>query len=337
MGALALVTTASISLAGLGASTAAAATNPLQGKTVTMIIPHGAGGGFDTMARLAAQYIKLYAPVSSVVPENVTGGGGVIGDDQIWNSPRNGLYVGICDPDVMAENFDGNVVGVKYRPAQMSWLIGATSTSNVLVLSKKSPFYPLSHIKKGETIAVGAASSGDDLLDGFLMARALGLTARLVTGWSGGTAQEIPALSTGKPDAFVLDGDSAARAIADGYAVPLMQINLNRHPALLKIPLLLSRTPKSSSFYQAAVATTAVETADKAFCGPPMSPALTAEWRGIFNKVFANKSFIKKLEADDLVPFIRTGAEMQAHEKIAVKDGKDLLKAVTFVDKQVGQ
>ena len=50
-----------------------------KGKTIILSTPHGAGGGFDTYCRIIAPILEKYLPGSSVVVENVSGGGGIIG------------------------------------------------------------------------------------------------------------------------------------------------------------------------------------------------------------------------------------------------------------------
>ena len=60
------------------------------GKTVQMIVPWGAGGGADTATRLICQYIEKELGCTIVV-NNVTGGGGSIGLNQMLDSDADGL------------------------------------------------------------------------------------------------------------------------------------------------------------------------------------------------------------------------------------------------------
>jgi|GEM_PF-6346258 len=59
------------------------------------VVPFGEGGGFDTYARLMAPYAEEYLGGSgTVIVENVTGGGGVVGLNEIWNRDANGFNIG---------------------------------------------------------------------------------------------------------------------------------------------------------------------------------------------------------------------------------------------------
>ena len=64
----------------------AAAQDPFyEGQTVELIVPHGAGGGFDTYARASARYLEEYLG-ATVVVKNVTGAGGNIGRNQLYRA-----------------------------------------------------------------------------------------------------------------------------------------------------------------------------------------------------------------------------------------------------------
>ena len=54
-----------------------AADSYYKGKTVRFIVGFGAGGGYDTYARMIAPFLKRYIPGSNVVINNVTGAGGL--------------------------------------------------------------------------------------------------------------------------------------------------------------------------------------------------------------------------------------------------------------------
>lgn len=73
-------------------------------RPVTLIIPYSSGGGYNYYTRLVAKYISQedYLPVE-VQPQNVTGGGGVVGHNRLYNAEPNGYTDGIVNPDSMAK------------------------------------------------------------------------------------------------------------------------------------------------------------------------------------------------------------------------------------------
>ncbi|MFB6097312.1 MAG: tripartite tricarboxylate transporter substrate-binding protein [Haloferacaceae archaeon] len=71
---------------------------------VTMVIPYSTGGGYNYYSRLVAKYINQedYLPVKAQ-PQNVTGGGGIIGHNRLYNADPDGYTAGIVNPDSMAK------------------------------------------------------------------------------------------------------------------------------------------------------------------------------------------------------------------------------------------
>lgn len=76
---------------------ALAATSFYHGKTLTVIVPYSTGGGHDTIARLLSGYLKNYLGVARVKVVNKPGGGGLVGDNAVYNSNPNGLTIGVID------------------------------------------------------------------------------------------------------------------------------------------------------------------------------------------------------------------------------------------------
>lgn len=80
----------------LGLSAPAAAQQPYyQGKTIRIIIPFSAGGGTDTFGRLVGQHLGRHIPGNpTVVAENVTGAGGLLGSNEFAERvPRDGTVL----------------------------------------------------------------------------------------------------------------------------------------------------------------------------------------------------------------------------------------------------
>lgn len=90
---LATLAAAALGLTALGSASMATASTPYyQGKTIRVIIPFSAGGGTDTFGRLVAQHLGKHIPGNpTVVAENVTGAGGLLGSNEFaLRAPKDG-------------------------------------------------------------------------------------------------------------------------------------------------------------------------------------------------------------------------------------------------------
>lgn len=73
-------------------ATGAVAQDHYAGQTIRVVIPFSAGGGTDTFGRLIAAHLGNHIPGNpTVIAENVTGGGGILGSNEFNRSARDGL------------------------------------------------------------------------------------------------------------------------------------------------------------------------------------------------------------------------------------------------------
>ena len=74
------------------AATTASASEFYEGQTIRIVIPFSAGGGTDTFGRLIATHLGRHIPGSpTVIAENVTGGGGILGSNEFGRAARDGM------------------------------------------------------------------------------------------------------------------------------------------------------------------------------------------------------------------------------------------------------
>ncbi len=65
-------------------------------KAITIIVPYGAGGGTDTMARYIAEGLSSRLK-QSVIIENIPGAGGTIAVNKAMNSPADGYVLAVSN------------------------------------------------------------------------------------------------------------------------------------------------------------------------------------------------------------------------------------------------
>lgn len=67
---------------------------------ITMVVPYGSGGGYDTYTRIVAPYFEQYLPNDvTVVVQNIEGAGGQIATEQVYNAEPDGYTIEILNLD----------------------------------------------------------------------------------------------------------------------------------------------------------------------------------------------------------------------------------------------
>ena len=88
-------------------------------QTVTLLIPYGPGGGYDTYTRLVAPYVEEELG-ETVQPQNREGAGGVIATEETYNADPDGYTLQIANVSDFAINQIQE--DVDYDLTEMTWL-----------------------------------------------------------------------------------------------------------------------------------------------------------------------------------------------------------------------
>ena len=91
---LAWLFAACATLAATGALAASEAAEFFRGKRLVYIVPTKPGGGYDAYARLIARHLPKHLPVKAVEVRNVPGASHLIGVQQLFAAPPDGLTLG---------------------------------------------------------------------------------------------------------------------------------------------------------------------------------------------------------------------------------------------------
>lgn len=95
-----------------------------KGKTITFLVGFGAGGGYDTTARLVARHFGKHVPgTPAVVIENMPGGGSLKVLNYLYNEPslRDGATLGVFNSSAVMEPLYGDTKA-KFKAADFSWI-----------------------------------------------------------------------------------------------------------------------------------------------------------------------------------------------------------------------
>jgi len=107
---------------------------PFAGKSVSLIIGFGPGGGYDRWGRLVAQHIGKHLPGKpNVVPQNMPGAGSYVAASHIYGAaPKDGTVFAIIARDAALGPLSG-APGARFDATKMSWLGSPTKEHNVCI------------------------------------------------------------------------------------------------------------------------------------------------------------------------------------------------------------
>jgi len=102
---------------------AAEADDFFKGKTITILIGAGVGGGYDTNTRLFARFFGRHVPGQpTIVPQNMPGAGGLTLANTLYNvSPKDGTALGVFAASIALDPVFGNIAA-NYDTKKFQWI-----------------------------------------------------------------------------------------------------------------------------------------------------------------------------------------------------------------------
>jgi tripartite-type tricarboxylate transporter receptor subunit TctC len=145
---------AALTVAVLATGTPAAAQAPtLAGKTVTMIIGFGPGGGYDAWGRVMARHIGKHLPgTPNVVPQNMPGGGSFNAANHIYAiAPKDGSVLGLIARDAPLGPLTG-APGARFDPLRITWVGTPTMETNICIAMARAKVKSFKDLQEQELI-----------------------------------------------------------------------------------------------------------------------------------------------------------------------------------------
>lgn len=205
------------------ASGACMAGECFRGKTISLIVGFGAGGGYDAYARLIAPELEQ-ATGATVVVRNRPGAGGLIALNEISQAPNDGTILGVVNitSAVVAQGLGNEAV--RFDIGKFAWLAGIGAEQRVLLIPALSDVLPWKqHQGNIKPFRWAAGGPTDDMaINASLLSESLGLNARIITGYKG-TNEAVLGVIRGEADAVVISADSA-RSYADSRAIQVAAV-----------------------------------------------------------------------------------------------------------------
>lgn len=245
-GALALAAAAFL----LQPMVASAAESVYKGKTLTIIVGAGVGGGYDAYGRMLAPHLAKHLD-ANVVVQNLPGGGGLRALNKLASAPGDGLSIHIANGVAASLTQLLEMPGAKYDLTKFEFLgIADFSRWNVLV-SPNSPYNNLTDLlNAGKTISWGGSGKISGLSDGAAFAcYGFKLKCRIVTGYKGSRAAAL-AVTQGEMDALYVSETSAYNYVRGKNAKAIATMNRKRSILFPDLPTVFEQLPNLTAEQQ---------------------------------------------------------------------------------------
>jgi len=161
-----------------------------EGETITYIVATKPGGGYDTYARLVAEYMEKHLPGARLRVVNVPGAGHIVGTNQLYVAKPDGLTIATFNTGLIYAQLLEHE-GVRFDLRELSWIGKAASDPRCLVVSAKSGIEAVSDLQGSKdpilfgSSGVGTTSHNESML----LSHVLSFPIKVIAGFSGNEAQ----------------------------------------------------------------------------------------------------------------------------------------------------
>jgi hypothetical protein len=285
--------------------------------TVSIIVGSGAGGGFDTTARLVSRHISRHIPGSpTVIVVNMPGGGGLVAANHVFSAaPKDGTAIGLFHEAQVMNQLTGGE-GAQFDLRTFNWLGSSYDDPNVCIVRTDAPVASFKDmIGRAEPIAVGGTGPGSNTYDApRVLAEATGANLRAVAGYP--TTNDVRlGVERGEIQGMCLGWESVQLAstqwLEDKYVQVIVQNGTTPHRDLPNVPLAMDFAKDEESRFLLRLVDAPGAMA-KPFAVPPgVDESLVRVLRFALSATYHDPAFLAEAEALRLDFQPKTADEIQ--------------------------
>lgn len=309
-----------------------------QGKTVRIVVGYLAGDGFDVWARIVAHHMgKELQGNPDIIVQNMPGASSMIAANYIYNVAKpDGLTLGATGGSLYLDQLVGRKE-VQFDWAKFTWLGSTEKTTWLFYMRTDTPYKTLEDIRKAseppKCSTTGTGTSGHFVPR--LLEETLGLKFKLVSGYQGGSEQDL-ALERGEvqcralsiPTFFSREPFHSWRK--KGLVRVLAQTGRKRDSRLPDVPTIYElmdahKTPDSDRRLVNVIL--ASGSIGRPYLAPPgLPPARVKSLRDAFNRAMGNPELLAEVNKRQLEADPSTGEEIEAVAKDVVAQPPDVIE-----------
>jgi len=304
-----------------------------KGKTITISIGYGPGGGYDTYTRAVARHIGKYIPGNpNVIVQNMPGAGSRLAANWLYQvAPKDGTALGVIGENSALDQALKEE-GVQFDVAKFNWIGNPISDSNVTFVWASTGLGSLDDVvKKGGLICGGTGASSPSILQPTILNNLLNAKIKIVTGYPGGgdvnLAMERNEVNCRGSNSWASTKSTTRQWIEDHKINILVQFSTHKDPEISEymkrdVPV-ITELAKSDTDRKALAALVAGTAFGRPILAPPDVPAArVAALRKAFDETMKDRDFVAETSKAKMELNPIPGAELQkiAQSSVAIDD-----------------
>ena len=287
-----------------------------RGKTLTIDVGFGPGGGYDLWARTIARHIAQHIPgTPAVVVQNMPGAGSLTALSRLYTTaPKDGTVLAAVARAAVLGPLVG-APGARFEPQRMSWIGTPTIDTNLCIANAGAAVRTAKDLFERMLITGDTGPGSGTYLYPRALKELLGLKFQPVSGFPS-TADIFLAMERREVDGVceALDSINSRRPewLTTKKVAAVLQGGVEPDPELKDVPFMLDLARNETERQQIAFLY-AGEGIGRPYVAPPDLPAgRLALLRSAFDATMRDPDFIQDAAAQKFVPKPRDGAYLEA-------------------------
>jgi hypothetical protein len=301
-----------------------------RGKTITVIVGFGAGGGYDIYARLLAHHLGNHiAGQPNVVVQNMEGAGSVRAANYVYSvAPKDGTVIAAVNQNMPMYQMLGGA-GAQFNAAEINWLGSMAYSNGTLYTWYQSGIKTLEDAKSRDVLLGGVGTTSDSYIYPTLINGLLGTRFKVINGYAG--TKEIH-LAIERGEVMGRGGNTWASVTSsnqdwvDQQKIDiLVQIGFKPEPELTQVPLLIDlvKTPPEQQIVTVVTLPTALGYTN--WLAPQVPAPRMKLLREAYDATLLDKAFRDEAGKHAMMIRPQTGAAIEALIKQAAATPKPVL------------
>ncbi len=288
-----------------------------RGRTVSIVVGHETGTGFDTYSRLLARHLNRHIPGNpNIVVQNMVGASGILAANWLYSvAPKDGTVLSTFVHTAVFEPVMGNGAA-RFDPAKFTWIGNVDEGVGICGVSKASGIGRFEDLRTKETVFGGTGTTGPLSKYALAVKNLLGAKIKLVAGYKGSASAKL-AVDRGEISGICGVSLSTVQSqwkndYESGAFKIILQLSGKERAGLAGVPH-VNRYAKTPDDRQLFGLIFGVQTLGRLYVSPPGVPAARrAALRAAFNATMKDPQFLAEAAKAALDVEPNTGEEVEA-------------------------